>query len=418
MKDEKTWDWQTEKKEIPVNEWKDRFNWVEEFHVSPDGEKIAAIVNSDEAEFTVCVNGEAWEETLEKAWSLRFLPDGRLAAFAANDEEWTVCVDGTSWEEKFDYIWDLKCSSDGSFIGAAVQLEGQYGMVVNDKTWETLYESIAGTALNDNGTSAGVVQVLPMGQGDIDGFRDGLFSVAVNSVAQPEIFMNIWDLSFAGKSDKIAGALRKNRIDYSILNNGQAWNKNFQFSWKPEYVDNGKALVAPVREGGKWFLFKDEVPFWKNSYGQLWKLAVHNDGEKIAAIVSDSYGQWTVSEDDKTWTTHCDTMITDLFYSDSGNSLVGIFKYKDYFDVAVNSKPWNIRADKLWNPVISQDDKVIAARMEKEGKFYLIVNGRVYKEAYDMVFEPEISPDNDKILLKTIKNGIYTRQILALDNVL
>ena len=98
MKDEKTWDWQTEKKEIPVKEWKDSYNWVEEFHVSPDGEKIAAIVNIDEAEFSICMNGETWEETLEKAWALRFLPDGRLVALVANDEEWTVCVDGISWE--------------------------------------------------------------------------------------------------------------------------------------------------------------------------------------------------------------------------------------------------------------------------------------------------------------------------------
>ncbi|MCK5099733.1 MAG: Tmc redox complex protein TmcD, partial [Desulfobacteraceae bacterium] len=92
MKDKNAWDWQTTNKEIPVKEWKDRFNWIEDLHVSPDGEKIASIVNTDEAEFNVCVNGEIWEETLEKAWGLRFLPDGRLAAMVSNDEEWTICV--------------------------------------------------------------------------------------------------------------------------------------------------------------------------------------------------------------------------------------------------------------------------------------------------------------------------------------
>jgi hypothetical protein len=418
MKDEKTWDWQTEKKEIPVKEWQDSYNWVEEFHVSPDGEKIAAIVNMDEAEFSICMNGETWEETLEKAWALRFLPDGRLVALVANDEEWTVCVDGTSWEERFDYIWDLKSSSDGSFIGAAVQLEGRYGMVVNDKTWDTLYDSISGVVLNNNGASAGVVQVLPMGQGDIDGFKDGLFSVAVDSIAQSEKFMNVWDLSFDSKGDKIAGSIRKNRVDYSIYKDNQAWNKNFQFSWKPEFINNDNSLIAPVREDGKWVLVKDESLFWKNSYGQLWKLALYGDGQKIAAIVSDNFGKWTVSENDKVWNVKCDSMISNLYYSNSGDSLVALFKYKDYFDVVVNDKSWNIRADKLWSPVVSSNDEVIATRMEKDGKFYLVVNGKVYKEAFDMVFKPKIGPDNDKILLKAIQNGIYIRQILSLENVL
>ena len=418
MSNEQTWDWQTISKEIPVKELKDRFNWIEEFCVSPDGEKIAAIVNIDEAEFSVCVNGEIWEETLEKAWGLRFLPDGRLIAMVANDEEWTVCVDGTSWETKFDYIWDLKNSSDGSFIGAAIQSDGQYGMVVNDKVWDHLYENISGVVLSDQGTSAGVVQVDTMGQGDIDGFRAGLFSIALDGEALPGKFMNAWDIAFDNKGKNIACSLRKNRVDYSIYNVNQAWDKNFQFTWKPEFTGDGSSLIAPVKQGGKWLLFKDQVPLWEKQYEQLWKLAVHNNSDKIAAIVSESFGKWTVCENDKTWDIQCGAIISDLFYSKTGDSLVGVFKDKKYWDIAVNGKSWNIQADKLWNPVISSDDKIFATRMEKNGQYQLVVNGKVYGDTFDMVFEPRISPDNDKILLKAIKNGVYTRQILSLDKVL
>ncbi|MCK5311500.1 MAG: Tmc redox complex protein TmcD [Desulfobacteraceae bacterium] len=418
MKDEKTWDWQTNKKEIPVKEWKDSYNWIEEFNVSPDGEKIAAIVNTDEAEFSVCVNGETWEETLEKAWGLRFLPDGRLVAMVANDEEWTICVDGVSWETQFDYIWDLRNSSDGSFIGAAVQTDGQYGMVVNDTIWDTLYHNISGVVLSDQGNSSAVVQVNPMGQGDIDGFRDGLFSIAVNGVVQPGRFMNAWDISFDSQGSKVACSIRKNRVDYSLYNINKAWDKNFQFTWKPEFFDNDASLIAPVRQGGKWFLFKDEAPLWNKSYDQLWKITAHQGSGKIAAIVSNAFGKWTVSENDNIWNIQCDTMVSELYYSDNGDSLVAVFKNKECWDIAVNGQAWNIKADKLWRPAISSDNKIFAARMEKDGKYQLVVNGKVYKEQFDMVFEPKISPENDKILLKTIKDGIYTRQILTLDNVL
>ncbi len=418
MKDEKSWDWQIQKKEIPLTEWQERFNWVEEPCVSPDGEKIASIVNIDEAEFSVCVNGEAWEETFEKAWALRFTPDGKLAALVANDEEWTVSIDGSSWETMFDYIWDLKITSTGSFIGAAVQKDGEYGMAVNDTLWDNLYANISGVTLSEQGVSAAVVQVTPMGQGDIEGFSAGIFSAAVNGNAQAEKFMNIWDISFDNQGKQIAYSVRKNREDYSLVNNNTIWDKNFQFVWKPQFIEQGTSLVAPVRLGGKWTLFKDGNPFWEKQYGQLWKLTIDQDTGKIAAVISDSFGKWDVTENEKSWGLDCDTIISDLFYSDNGNSLVAVYKNKGRWDIAVNEKPWNIKADKLWNPVISHNNEIFATRMERDNQFFLCVNGKVYNENFDMVFEPAISPDNDKILLKTIKNGVYTRQILNIDNIL
>lgn len=418
MKNEEKWDWDVLKKEIPIKEWQENYNWVEEFYVSPDGERIASIVNTDEAEFSVCVNGEVWEETFEKAWSLRFAPNGKLVALVSNDEEWTICTDGSNWETWFDYIWDLKITSDGSFIGAAVQKDGEYGMAVNDTIWENLYGNISGAVLSDQGTSAAIVQVTPMGQGDIEGFSAGIFSAAVNGVNQPEKFMNIWDISFDNQGEQIAYSVRKNRTDYSLVKNNELWDKDFQFVWQPQFIGNDMSLVAPVRQSGKWTLFKDGNPFWKKSYGQLWKLVVHQESGKLAGVISDAFGRWDVTEDEKPWSINCDTMVSDLYYSVNGDSLVAVFKNKGFWDVAVNGKPWNIRADKLWNPVVSSNDQIYATRMEKDGKFFLVVNGKIYKEEFDMVFEPAISSENDKILLKSINNGIYTRQILTLDNIL
>ncbi len=41
MIDGKHWDWETGQKKIPMADWQDRFDWVEEPYVSPDGEKVA-----------------------------------------------------------------------------------------------------------------------------------------------------------------------------------------------------------------------------------------------------------------------------------------------------------------------------------------------------------------------------------------
>ena len=71
------WDWQSGEKQIDMTGWRDNYQWVEEPYASPDGESVAAIVNVDEGEFTVCVNGQAWENIFDKLWHLRYTADGR-----------------------------------------------------------------------------------------------------------------------------------------------------------------------------------------------------------------------------------------------------------------------------------------------------------------------------------------------------
>lgn len=416
------WDWLTPEKQIPIREWEKDFNWVQEPCVSPDGERISAIANADEAQFSVCVNGEAWPETFEKAWSLQFSPDGRLAALAANDEEWTVCVDGECWESRFDYAWDLKFTPDGSHIGAAIQQDSEYGMVVNDTPWDNLYQNISGTVLGSKGNSAAVVQVDHMDQADIEAFASGLFSVAVNGEIQSDRFMNIDDICFDPTEKKTAFSIRKNRLEYSLADNKGPWESSFQFSWGPRFINKGASVIAPVRQNGKWHLFKDDLNLWNRSFEQLWKLAVHKASKNIAAVVSEEFGKWSLCENSLMLDFQCDTMVSDLFYSDNSEILVAVFKDKGFWDIAVSHKgnviSWGIAADKLWAPVISDDHKIIATRMEKNGRYYLVVNGKVYQNDFDMMFAPDISPDNDKILLKVVQNGIYYRQVLSLDRVL
>ena len=110
--------------------------------MSPDGEKIAAIVNLAEGEFNVCVNGEAWETAFEKIWHLRFAPDGRLTALVSEMGEWTVALDGTPWENKFGYVWNPMFSPDGKNIAVAVQQDMAYAMALNDVVWENTFANM------------------------------------------------------------------------------------------------------------------------------------------------------------------------------------------------------------------------------------------------------------------------------------
>lgn len=417
MNNTTSWDWQTAVKEIDLKDWNARFNWTEEFQTSPDGEKIAAIVNTDEAEFTVCVNGQPWDTVFEKAWALRFLPDGRLVVLAANDEEWTVCTDGTPWENRFDYAWDLKWSDSGGHIAVAVQTDGEYGMAVNDTVWDTLYENITGCILGSNGTSAAVVQKEPLSQADTEKFSTGIFCAAVDGTASDDLFMNVWDMALDETGEHLAYVVRKNRETYSIVQDGRQWQGGFQSAWQPVFMDQGRALAAPVREKGKWYLYKDGDRFWENAFEQLWKPVLSPDGRKLAAIVSSSFGKWTVCEDRENWNMAANGMISDLAYSPDGTRLAAVIKHNGTWDIAVNGRQWGLKADKLWAPITSRDGRVTVTRMVRKGKYYLVANGYVHPTAFDLAFDPEINPSGDKILLKTITDHTYTRRILNVDDI-
>ncbi len=127
--DNKTqWDWNLGQRDIAdMAQGQDRFTWIEEPYVSPDGEKVAAIANLAEGEFTVCVNGQPWDIVFDKIWYLRFAPDGRLTALVSETGEWTVAVDGVPWENKFGYVWNTMFSPDGKNIVVAVQQDMAYG---------------------------------------------------------------------------------------------------------------------------------------------------------------------------------------------------------------------------------------------------------------------------------------------------
>ena len=162
MIDTANWDWDTGEKKVAVGSWSDEFRWVEEYQVSPDGEKVAAIVNIDEGEFNVCANGETWENSCDKIWHLRYTADGRLTALVSEMGEWTVAVDGTAWESRFGYVWNPIYSADGKHVAGAAQQDMQYCMVLDGEAWDKSYSNMTYFALSPCGTkTAAAVQVAP-----------------------------------------------------------------------------------------------------------------------------------------------------------------------------------------------------------------------------------------------------------------
>jgi len=312
------WDWQTGEKIIAVGPWQETFNWVEEYQVSPDGERIAAIVNQDEAEFRVCVNGEPWEGVFDKAWYLRFSPDGRLTALVSEMGEWTLAVDGLLWENRFAYIWNTLFSHDGQHIAAAVQQDMKYGMALDGVCWTGLFANLSNASLSpDGGQAAAAVQVEALSEGDIYRFQEGTYTVADNGSPWEKCFVNVWRISH-GPDGRLAAEVRINLYEYTIAVDGTCWEETFASVWEPVVHPVTGAVVAPVRRGSRWTLFQDGSPLWDDDFLQLWHQTFSAAGDTLAAIVAPSYGKWTVAVDGRPWPVTFGSMVTDLVLSDDG----------------------------------------------------------------------------------------------------
>lgn len=419
MQSSSAWDWSPGKRVVADTAKCDReIEWREESFASPDGEQVAAVVNCGDGEFGVCVNEEVWEKTFEKAWTMRYSPDGRLSVIAAENAEWNLAVDGDFISEDMaGFMWGTTCSTSGNVIAANVQIDGEYGMIVEGAVWETLYEAATYFTLHPAGQgSAAVVQTESIPQADIETFKKGCFSVAVNGEAWDTNFLNCWAPVFDGPGKRVAATVRSSLYDYSIAVDGQMWGKSFQTAWDPLFNPKTGAVVAPVRVGGKWGMAQNGEIMWDARYANLWKQQFSADGSKLWAVVSPTFGRWTVLVDDRPWSTTVGGSVTDLAVSPDGSRAAAIAKEGDRFAYLVDDAIWPGWYTMAFAPVFSPDGKNVAAKVDRAtNRYTYVLNGRAYKQDFDMVWDPVFSPEGDKVLLRVIEDGKYCRIVVPVN---
>jgi hypothetical protein len=413
MADTSNWNWEPGEREVvDYGSWKEDHDWVWEPYASPDGETLAAVVQNEEGEFTMLVNGEPWESAFERIWSIKYSPDNRMVAFASEMGEWKLMVDGEPSEETYGFLWDLQFSEDGSAYASAVQNDMQYCMQVNGQPWEELYDNANHFLLSPSGKhSAAVVQAEAMETANIFKFQQGVFSVAVDGKAWDARFENAWHLAFNDDESMVAAAMRTSPFDYSVAVDGKPWDQVFQCVWEPVFKPGTSEVYAPVRAGGKWTMAKDGQLFWNGKYIQCWRPQFNSEGSRLAAIVSPKWGRWTIAVDDKPWKTTYGDLVDNLTFSPDGGRIGAVGKENERWFIFVDDNPWSGDYDMAWAPVFSPDGSHVAAKVEKGGVYTLLINGRELGEGYQFMENPSFSPDSSKMLIRGVKNGKYVRTV-------
>ncbi len=55
--------------------------------------------------------------------------------------------------------------------------------------------------------------------------------------------------------------------------------------------------------------------------------------------------------------------------------------------------------------------------MEKNGKYTIAVNDKLWSKECEAAWDPVFSPDSGKILLRTIEDGTYYRRIIPVSDI-
>ena len=302
MLDKASWDWETGEKLIAdIDDVRARFSDVHELVVRADGEKIAVPVKTEDGSFTVCVNGEPWENVFELAWYLKFSPDGRLTALVKADDQWTVGIDDKPWEEKFEYVWNTQFSGDGKVVAAQAKREMDYLVVVDGSVWSNQFISTRGLVVSQMGeTVAAVVQPVPLKEADIFGFLEGTWTLAVNDRMWDKNYINVYAPAISPDGSRVAAEVRLDLFEYTVAVDGRPWEERFGCVWEPLFRGRNGSVLVPARIAGSWTLAENGKPIWNGSYAQLWCQRVSPDGTKVLvkAIEDGKYSRRVVALQD------------------------------------------------------------------------------------------------------------------------
>lgn len=412
MQNTNGWNWESGRKTETFSECAQNSEWLEEWHVSPDGETVAFVACTDAAEFGMCVNGTLSEEKYEKIICPKFTEDGKLVTFVSQDMEWFVSVDGKAWEEGYGFLWDMK-SANGK-VAVAAQQDMRYGMVHEGKLWDPLFENANNFTLSPDGSkTAAAVQVESLDQADIFKFQKGIFKVAVDGVAMGDMFVNVYNPVFNADASKIACEVRKSLYDYSIAVDGKSWDTDFNGVWAPTFNPTSGAVVAPVRVGGKWGMAENGSLIWQAKYAQLWKQRFTESGD-LWAVCAPEFGKFTMVKNDSPWNVTA-AVVYDVAVSPDGSRAAAVARGEDRkYSVMADNKVWPGKFDMVWRPVFSADGAHCAARVDKGDKQTIQLDGKLFGEEFDECFEPAFSPDGTKVLVKARNGAEYVRIVADL----
>ena len=86
--------------------------------------------------------------------------------------------------------------------------------------------------------------------------------------------------------------------------------------------------------------------------------------------------------------------------------------------MVVDGRVWKNTFDRVWQPVFSTDNQAVAVKIERNGKYSIALNDHLWGQECDAIWDPVFSPEGDKILLRILQDGIFSRRVISVKEIL
>ncbi|WP_038054822.1 electron transfer complex subunit TmcD [Thermodesulfobacterium hydrogeniphilum] len=303
--------------------WENGFDMMWNLTLSPDTKSIAVNIRTAEMTSGVCLNDVPWENTFFEASDVVISPDGKRTASHVQirqreelnihwfyQKNFTVAVDGKAWDNSFLTTWGATFSSDSQHVASVVMTSdaATYSIAVDgipwDKEfsgcWEPIFvpgtldviapvETPRGWTLAENGAiiwpyfhQVYSPKVSPDGKrlAAIVVPEVGKWTVAIDGKPWKNIFNQmIFNPIFSPDGSKVA-TIAKHNNKYLVVVDDKVWPDSFENAWDPVFSPQGDKVALRAEKKGKFFIVANGK-IGKTAYEWLWDPIFSPDGSKI-----------------------------------------------------------------------------------------------------------------------------------------
>jgi hypothetical protein len=83
--------------------------------------------------------------------------------------------------------------------------------------------------------------------------------------------------------------------------------------------------------------------------------------------------------------------------------------------VAVDGEVWPEAFDMVWDPIFTPSGERVMAKVERGGRFAIVVDGKVWSPWFGGLQEPVASPDGTRVLIRSAEGDRFSRQVVPLN---
>ncbi len=80
----------------------------------------------------------------------------------------------------------------------------------------------------------------------------------------------------------------------------------------------------------------------------------------------------------------------------------------------MDGEPWPDAFDMVWDPVFTPTGEHVLAKVERDGRYAVALNGVVWSPWFERLEPPTVSPDGRLVLVRWAAGDVFHRQVVAI----